>query len=199
MHVLEGNMDLGSVAQGAIASHSFQFSNRGRSPLALMQVEATCACTATLLTRQVMPGESGQITLRADTRGLAPRIPQRVAATVATNDPNAPSAEFVLTFVLEPEFEVSVPHFRFRHATMGAELESLIVATARSGVQVLKVTSTTRAVRAELIRPDEAGGAFRVRATLVDATETGLIGVIVVETSSPHVPIVRLPVTAEES
>lgn len=195
--VAGAEVDLGTITFGAPVSHTFELANVGDQALAVTQIETTCACTASTLTRLIAPSTVGQVTLAAETLGFRTGVPERVAATVITNDPNRRSVELTVRFVLEPEFEVSMPMFRFVDSVPGATLVSRIRITPGSSSRVVSVRSTTSAVSAQLRRQANSEGreeVFEVEATLVDGTRIAEGGVVVVETSSPYLSQIRLPV-----
>ena len=60
--------DFGVIYQGERVPHSFKFSNQGEHPLTVTKVRSSCGCTAALASsREIAPGESGEIQANFDT------------------------------------------------------------------------------------------------------------------------------------
>ena len=66
----EHNMfDMGTVAYGTPAQHTFTFINSGRAPLIISDIKAQCTCTTVEWPKEpVEAGKSGSITVTYDTR-----------------------------------------------------------------------------------------------------------------------------------
>ena len=61
----EKSFDFGTIHQGEIASHTFEFRNTGRDTVFLLKPHASCGCTAAMLSASTIPpGKSGQIEVR---------------------------------------------------------------------------------------------------------------------------------------
>ena len=54
--------DFGKIKQGTPVTHEFKFTNTGKAPLIITNVQASCGCTTPSWTKEeVMPGGSGFI------------------------------------------------------------------------------------------------------------------------------------------
>ena len=93
--------DWGSLIQGQKVSHTFLIENRGRSPLKILKVVATCGCTTTRYDEEIAPGEFGAIELEIDTSEFAGGKPRR-NAVVQTNDPMKSEINLWVTGKVEP-------------------------------------------------------------------------------------------------
>ena len=68
----ETEFDFGKIPQGKPVTHVFMFTNTGKTPLALENVQASCGCTTPEWSKDpVAPGETSQITVgyNASTEG----------------------------------------------------------------------------------------------------------------------------------
>ena len=55
--------DFGKIPQGIPATYEFMFTNAGKEPLIVNNVQKTCGCTVTQWTKTpVMPGQTGTVT-----------------------------------------------------------------------------------------------------------------------------------------
>ncbi len=83
--VLEHNF--GDVEEGTKPSFDFVFTNKGKAPLVLTNVRASCGCTTPHWPREpIMPGDSAKITAVYNTKGRPGAFHKTI--TVQTNDPD---------------------------------------------------------------------------------------------------------------
>jgi len=62
--------DFGTVDEGEVVEHTFQFTNTGEAPLILVDAKASCGCTVPTWTREpVQPGAKGEVQVRFNTSG----------------------------------------------------------------------------------------------------------------------------------
>lgn len=55
--------DFGKIAEGTQATYSFEFTNTGKTPVVISNVQPSCGCTTPEWTREpIMPGKSGKVT-----------------------------------------------------------------------------------------------------------------------------------------
>lgn len=65
--------DFGTVQEGSVVSHTFQFTNKGKEPLILTAVQPTCGCTVPndWPKDPILPGGMGKITVSFNSSGRA--------------------------------------------------------------------------------------------------------------------------------
>ena len=64
-------IDYGKIAQNADGVRVFKFKNIGKSPLVISRVQSSCGCTVPKKPSEpIMPGESGEIEVKYDTKRL---------------------------------------------------------------------------------------------------------------------------------
>jgi hypothetical protein len=62
--------DFGKIKEGTQASYSFEFSNTGKTPVVISNVQPSCGCTTPEWTREpIMPGKTGKVTAIYNTVG----------------------------------------------------------------------------------------------------------------------------------
>jgi len=82
--------DFGNINQGDIVNHSFLISNNGGDLLKILDVRASCGCTAASPDKkELKPGESTNISVTFNSKGR--KGPQTKIITVTTNDPEKPA------------------------------------------------------------------------------------------------------------
>lgn len=66
-------IDYGEVEKGSDGTRVFTFKNIGKSPLIINDVRTTCGCTVPSKPKEpIMPGATGEITVKYDTNKAAP-------------------------------------------------------------------------------------------------------------------------------
>lgn len=76
--------DFGRLIQGEIVSYVFKFTNAGDSDLIISKVSASCGCTASKYTKEVIrPGEEGKVEITFDSNGQ--RGIQNKTVSILTN------------------------------------------------------------------------------------------------------------------
>lgn len=61
---MEDSYNFGKIPQGKPVTHTFVFTNKGKVPLSLNNVHASCGCTTPVWNKEmIQPGDSGKITV----------------------------------------------------------------------------------------------------------------------------------------
>ena len=73
MTFTEKTIEAGKITQGEVITHSFEFTNTGKAPLLIANVDGSCGCTIprSYPKGKVMPGESGKIEVEFNSDGKA--------------------------------------------------------------------------------------------------------------------------------
>lgn len=88
--------DFGKVNENAEIAHTFKIKNEGAAELVIKNVSPACGCTASSFTKQLAPGQEGEITLTVKTAGMMGKTERY--ADVISNDPTAPFQKLWLYF-----------------------------------------------------------------------------------------------------
>lgn len=87
--------DFGDINEGDIVKHNYVISNNGGDLLKILDVRASCGCTAAKPDKsELKPGESTNLLVSFNSKGR--KGPQSKNVTVVTNDPDMPNV--LLTF-----------------------------------------------------------------------------------------------------
>lgn len=87
--------DFGDINEGDIVKHTYVISNNGGDLLKILDVRASCGCTAAKPDKsELKPGESTNLLVSFNSKGR--KGPQSKNVTVVTNDPETPN--ILLTF-----------------------------------------------------------------------------------------------------
>ena len=81
--------NFGTINQGDVVSHNFNFKNTGKTDLLIHKVKSSCGCTATAPASKVIAkGKPSTIKATFNSRGKVGK--QHKTITVITNDPDNP-------------------------------------------------------------------------------------------------------------
>lgn len=83
--------DFGTINDHSEVSHSFTFTNTGKSPLVIKKTKANCGCTASEPAKKTLaPGESSSIKVTFNSTGKHEGANQQMV-TIYSNDPDEPT------------------------------------------------------------------------------------------------------------
>lgn len=86
--------DFGNVKEGTQAEYVFKFTNVGKEPLVITNVQASCGCTTPKWTKEpVKPGETGQVTAIYNSKGRPGNFNK--AVTITSNAKTAQKVLFI--------------------------------------------------------------------------------------------------------
>ncbi len=150
-----------------------------------------------LSAKQVSPGQTGEIEVSVRTEGLGLTAVNKTI-TVTTNDPQNRQIILNLTASVQPEFMLSERTIFFGNIPRGKEESRSIVITipADRAVKLVSAESTDTVFAARL-EPVDASDAKKIKlvATMkADAKEVYHFGTLVVKTTSPLTPELKIPV-----
>ncbi|MEY3646516.1 MAG: hypothetical protein RL127_1224 [Bacteroidota bacterium] len=70
IHFKSEKHDFGKIKEGTQASYSFEFTNTGKTPVVISNVQPSCGCTTPEWTREpIMPGKTGKVTASYNSAG----------------------------------------------------------------------------------------------------------------------------------
>jgi hypothetical protein len=147
-----------------------------------------------LSAKQVAPGMTGEIEVSVKTEGLTV---VNKSVTVKTNDPRQSQIVLNLTAAVRKEFLLSAPSVFFGTVAKGTEAsrEVDITVQGEESLKVVSAESTDKSVTVSL-RP-VPGNDKKVKLMAVqkaDAPSGYHYGVIIVKTTSPRTPELKIPV-----
>lgn len=92
--------NFGKVKQGEVVEFSLPFQNSGKKDLEIKEIQESCSCTVTDVTKKVLkPGETGTIKIKLDTKDREGKLSRTV--TFVTNDPMNPKQTVTLFVNIE--------------------------------------------------------------------------------------------------
>ena len=189
--------DFGQVFEGQKVDHVFRFQNAGDAPLIIDRVRSSCGCTAALLSAtSLAPGEVGEVRTSFDSNRFSGEVVKTIY--LYSNDATQATAQFNLRGTVVREIEISPGQLDLGPLPAKTLREARLLLTNRGTkeVQVLGVKSTLAEVTASFpVSRIAPGKSVEVVTKIVPKTGRGrLSGYLLVQTNSPHMPELRIPV-----
>jgi hypothetical protein len=191
--------DFGKVMEGDTLTHVFKFENKGTALLDILSVEASCGCTGTLLSsKQVKPGQAGQIEVSVKTEGFGGMENLVKTVNVTTNDPRQKQMILSIKASVEPEFALSARTLYLGEVPVGKEASKEITITIAPG-RDLKVIGADSSDPSVSVRLEPVAGSNGKKIRLIakqnaDVKEGYHFGTVTVRTSSKQTPEVKISV-----
>lgn len=195
--VEDADFNFGEVFQGRKIEHTFRFRNAGDATLVVDKVRSSCGCTAALLSsQQIPPGGAGEIRTTFDSGRFRGAVAKTVYLYV--NDPQQPVTQFHLRGTVRPELVMVPEQADFGRLIPGRSAEVRISLTNQGDQEITLSTpeTTSPELQAELTGTGLPVGSSVQLVVKVKPREgkPRLSGYVMVKTSSPQVPELRLPV-----
>jgi hypothetical protein len=191
------DFSFGQVSQGAKVEHTFRFRNAGEAPLTVEKVRSSCGCTAALLSATLIPpGGTGEIRTTFDSARFRGAVVKTVYLYV--NDPQRPVAQFHLRGTVKPDLVLEPEQVDMGKLRPGKTAEARVALTNQGEQEItLSPPETTspefQAELAETRLPAGKSVQLVVRAKPREG-KSRLSGYVMIKTSSPLIPELRLPV-----
>ncbi len=84
----ETTFNFGTITEGEIVAHTYNFTNTGKQDLIIIQAKGTCGCTIPSWPREpIAPGESAAITVEFNSKGKRGNRNQKITITANTTPP----------------------------------------------------------------------------------------------------------------
>ena len=125
VEVPEKAFDFGQIAEGDQAVHVFRIKNAGAGPLKILDVHASCGCTAAVVSEEhktLEPGQEGEIKVTFNSQGRVGS--QHKVVTVNTNDPKTPQVQLAFTVQVRAVLDVQPQTLVFGEACRGLTSEA---------------------------------------------------------------------------
>lgn len=88
LEFVEPSYDFGTVKEGEMVKHTFEFTNTGKAPLIISNAKSTCGCTIPKWPKEpVAPGESGEVEVNFNTSGKKKYQDKPVTISANTHPP----------------------------------------------------------------------------------------------------------------
>ena len=131
-------LDLGTILRGTVVEHKVTIKNTGNAPLELGEVEASCGCTGTVLSRSsVRPGESGLLSITFNSRNFSGKVHKTVAVHSNASNEQRTVIEFSANVI--DEIRIVPAHIWFKDAEVGTT-SRLKLSVKNNGKDPLKLT-----------------------------------------------------------
>jgi Protein of unknown function (DUF1573) len=197
----EKSHDFGPMPRGALLVHQFQFTNKGKEPLLIVRVRATCTCLiATAPAQRIKPGETASINVQMDTRRFAG--PKTETIYVNFKEPQVEEVALRIQANAREEFSMSSDKIAFGRIRVGTGAKTSVQATLAGDpkweITEVKSESDYVSATAKLLRRAGNEVTFEIAATLRPDLPPGQWHTeIWLRTNNTDVAKVRVPVSVE--
>jgi len=104
----ETTHDFGTINEGEVVEHTFQFTNTGEAPLVIQNTSASCGCTTPSYSRDpVAPGETGEVQVKFNSQSR-PGVQNKTITITANTNPSV-TRLYIKTNVTPKGEEVAGP------------------------------------------------------------------------------------------
>jgi uncharacterized protein DUF1573 len=195
----EPTFDFGERNNTEFVEHDYPIRNEGTLSLEILNVRASCGCTAVKPSQDVIPpGGEASIRARLDLRGRHGF--QRKSITVKSNDPKTPSLVMTLTgTAIQPLRAQPSSLFFGRVGADAARVRTFDIISGREAIQIQSVRTDNEGILVTAL-PDQSsadGKTHRFELTLDASLPAGNInGSVFVQTDMEGQPELKIPVVA---
>jgi len=194
---VDKDFNFGQVFQGTKVEHTFRFKNAGDAPLTVEKVRSSCGCTAAMPSANLIPpGGTGEIRTTFDSTRFRGDVEKTVYLYV--NDPAQSVVQFHVRGAVKPEMLMEPEQIDLGQMVPGASKAAQVVLTSQ-GEEAISLSlpeTTSSELSAEISSRDlSPGNSVKLTVKAIPREgQTRLTGYVLIKTSSPRVPQLRLPV-----
>jgi len=145
--------DFGTLQEGEIAEWAFFFANMGEITINILEVSASCGCTAASSTsKEILPGATGEIAVAFDTLGKVGH--QSYTITVLTSDSSQPKISLEVLAIVKTDVLVEPRRVSFG-AVKRTELpkqDIIITDTGQGKLEIAEVQSSSEHIKTAVAR-----------------------------------------------
>jgi hypothetical protein len=194
--------DFGPVPRGAKVRHVFRFTNRLDEPVTILDVRASCGCTAGRATASVVPpGGSAAIDAEMDTRNFVGKKATVLRVSLVTAGGREAEVRLGVSSTILSDVVLNPGTIDFGTVTRGkpASQTLTIERVGSRNWQALRMVSACRAIDAKLTETarDSRLVAYRLTVTLDPSTAPGPVrDEIRIITNDAEAPVIPVQVTA---
>jgi len=139
IHLPEGkSFDLGTILRGTVVEHKLTIANSGTETLELGDIETSCGCTGTMISRNVIrPGETGALSITFNSRNFTGKVHKTVAITSNATNEQRLVVEFTADVI--DEIILSPAHLWFKDAEVNHK-SRMSLTVKNNGKEPLQLT-----------------------------------------------------------
>ena len=180
--VKDRDHDFGTVARASTQQHVFEFVNNTEADLFLVSVRASCGCTKpAILTPQIKPGETGQVSAKFDTLNFYGQRGATVSVVVRKSGTPAHTAEVQLSVKgrIRRDVVLTPGEFKFHDAVVDQSIRQTakVLYAGKPDWKILDVKSTNPNITAETRELERIADTGRVTYEMVVSVSDSQTGV----------------------
>jgi len=161
--------DFGTITQHATVEHVFKFRNTGNATLKISRVQASCGCTAALLSaKEIAAGEPGEVELTFKSQDFKGKV--RKYITLYTNDPVNKNVRLNMSAEVLSDMVCTPTHLSFGRIDSDnvPVLAIKLLSPIGKEFSIKSVRPSLQFIKTEIVEPekDDAGGERIVNVTI---------------------------------
>jgi hypothetical protein len=193
-HVVGGNeFDFGDVLSFTPAKRILIIKNLGTETLTLSNIDASCGCTATLLSNDhIAPNDSSTLTITFNSKQFAGKVHK--AVSIVTNDTTNRAIDIKFTANVLRILEIEPEYLFIRTAIDSTGYQNTVIKNVGSDtIKILSVISTSNLITTKLtkdiIKPSEE---TTLSATFTPKSNGIVNGNVELKTDHPKLPLLKV-------
>jgi hypothetical protein len=198
MYIKEGTtFSFGEIPQTLPVSHVVTIANRGKKPLIISNISASCGCTGAMMAKEeIPPRDTGNLSITFNPKTYNGNVEKTVSFN--TNDTANSSVTIHFTATVLRIFDVD-PEYLFLKTVVDStsEISTTIKNLTNKPIQFLSVKSTSDLISPKLFResldPQEE---TKLRVTVRPKAAGAVGGSIEIKTDNPTMPVLNVRVFA---
>ena len=132
--------DFGTILEGKQMPHDFVLENRGDETIKILKVRSNCACAVADYSEEILPGESGKISVVFDSKGSDGKVNHKVR--VETSDPEQATMDLSVQGHVDPVMHIEPKRITLEgNANENIESEVTITSDPRHHFEITSATS----------------------------------------------------------
>jgi hypothetical protein len=149
-------LDMGELVRGQKGDRIITIKNTGNDTLRIMNVHATCGCTAALLTNEktnLGPEDTAQVSISFNSQGQNGKVFKTV--TIASNDTSNPQVTIQFTANVIAALGIDREMLSFSRIILDSTYNEIITLTNPSkdrGLKILSTTTTVEGMKVSLLK-----------------------------------------------
>jgi hypothetical protein len=198
LEVREGtSLDFGTIYRGAQIERPVTLRNTGTDTLILGNIEASCGCTAAVVSnKRVPPGKSVALLITFNSKNFSGAVHKTV--TVNSNTPDSPRLAIEFTANIIDEIVLTPQNFWFRDAQVGKP-NTFTIVLRNGGKDTLELSAFTTTFSDFSLNlpsgPINPGATYQLIATFTPKAAIPVIADhVFLVTTNPRQPTVAVPI-----
>jgi hypothetical protein len=189
------SFSFGEIPQILPVSHVVTIHNKGKKPLIISNISASCGCTGVMMAKEeIAPHDTGNLSITFNPKSYNGNVEKTVSFN--TNDTANATVTIHFTATVLRIIEVDPEYIFIKSRVDSTSNESAIVRNVTNKpIQILSVTSTSKAIVPKLVRESlDPGEETKLKVAVTPEAAGAVGGTIEIRTDNPILPVLSVRV-----